>query len=236
MYGGNGAVCHGGAAEGEEEEEEIQEVAMSPGVTVSPVVGSQFALPYPLELTVVKKKAGSVYNLGDFSFKDPHGSILFLVSARNDSTRGKRVLLNSAGVPILSAHRKALSLYNRWDAYRGESPKQEDALFCVKRAAYFQLKTSLHVFIASPKKKSKPNFKVKGNYHERNCTVLHGSQIVAEVKKKGINANLPLEKDNFAILLQPGIDHAFIVALIIIMDDIHREQDHSAPPQGRDLG
>lgn len=215
-----------------EEEDEIQEV-MSPQYTISPVVGSQFALPYPLELTVAKK-ASPVYNVGDFSITDPNDHLLFMVSARNESTRSKRVLLNSAGVPLLCAHRKMLSLYNRWDAFRGEQPKPNEALFSVKRSAYFQLKTSLHVFLASHKKDSKPHFKVKGNYSERKCTILHGSQIIAEVKRKCTDANLQLEKDTFVILVHPGIDYAFIVTLILIMDEIHREQDHSSIPPTRD--
>ena len=74
-----------------------------------------------------------------------------------------------------------VSLYNRWDVFRGELPNPEEALFHVKRSTYFQVKTSLHVFLASHKKGSKPQFKVKGNYLERNCTIFHESQIVAEV-------------------------------------------------------
>lgn len=217
---------------GEEEEEEIQEV-VSPDTKVPPVVGVQFALPYSLHLAVVKKKGGSsLYNVGDFCFNDPYGKVLFLASARNEHTRGKRVLLNSAGIPILSAYKKMLSLYSRWDTFRGESMKDEDALFRVKKSAYFQVKTSLHVFVASHKKESKPSFKVKGNYHERDCRVLRGTQLIAEIKRRVANANSIAENDTFGIIVQPGVDHAFIAALIVIMDEIHREQDHNStqPP------
>ncbi|KAI5059019.1 hypothetical protein GOP47_0025338 [Adiantum capillus-veneris] len=218
--------------EEEEEEQEIQEVA-SPHylIKLPPILGAQFALPFPLHLVVLKKKGASpVYNVGDFCFLDPHGKVLFLASARNEHTRNKRVLLNSAGIPILSAHRKMLSFYNRWDAFRGEAVKDDDSLFSVKKSAYFQIKTSLHVFVAS-QKESKPSFKVKGNYHERDCMVLHGTQSIAEVKRKAMDGNLGSEKDTFVIMVQPGVDHAFIAALIIIMDEIHRDQDHSAHNQ-----
>jgi hypothetical protein len=65
--------------------------------------------------------------------------------------------------------------------FRGEVPKAEEALFSVKRSAIVQRKKSFHVFLASSeKRKNPPQFKVKGNYLKRNCTILHGSQIIAE--------------------------------------------------------
>ncbi|MCO5559470.1 hypothetical protein L7F22_013070 [Adiantum nelumboides] len=196
--------------EAEEQEGEIQEVA-SPQylVQIPPIVGAQFALPFPLHLAVLKKKGASpLYNVGDFCFLDLHGKVLFLTSARNEHTRTKRVLLNSAGAPILSVHKKMLSFYNRWDAFNSDSGKDDDALFSVKKSAYFQAKTSLHVFVAS-QKESKPNFKIK---------------------RKAVETNLASEKDTFAVTIQPGVDHAFIAALILIMDEIHREQDYSTQP------
>ncbi|MCO5615081.1 hypothetical protein L7F22_069369 [Adiantum nelumboides] len=217
--------------EAEEQEGEIQEVA-SPQylVQIPPIVGAQFALPFPLHLAVLKKKGASpLYNVGDFCFLDLHGKVLFLTSARNEHTRTKRVLLNSAGAPILSVHKKMLSFYNRWDAFHSDSGKDDDALFSVKKSAYFQAKTSLHVFVAS-QKESKPNFKVNGNYHRRDCMVLHGAQSIAEIKRKAVETNLVSEKDTFAVTIQPGVDHAFIAALILIMDEIHREQDYSTQP------
>lgn len=150
-----------------------------------------------------------------------------MVSGRGLAFRSKRVLLNGAGIPLLCATRKLLSLYDRWDAFRGDQPKPDDALFTVKRSAYFQLKTSLNVFLASAKKDSNPDFKVKGNYFERKCTVFHGSEIVAEVKRKFSDSNALLSKDTFTIDIQAGTDHAFIVALVVIMDEIHRENDQS---------
>ncbi|KAH7428203.1 hypothetical protein KP509_10G080300 [Ceratopteris richardii] len=178
------------AAEGDEtEEDEIQEV-ISPGSLAAaafdapPVLGAHYAMPYCLRMAVVKKKGASpVYNMGDFCFHDDQqAKLLFIVSARNEHTRSRRVLLDSSGVPIFVAQRKMLSFYNRWDAYRGESAKEEDALFSVQKSAYFQVKMSFNVYLASLRKDSKkPSFKVKGNYHGRDCRVLCGSQVVAEV-------------------------------------------------------
>lgn len=36
--------------------------------------------------------------------------------------------------------------------------------------------------------------------------------------------NVLLGKDTFGISVYPNVDHAFIVAIIVILDEIHREK------------
>ncbi|VVA14363.1 PREDICTED: LURP-one-related [Prunus dulcis] len=66
-----------------------------------------------------------------------------------------------------------------------------------------------------------PDLKIKGSWLQRSCVIYAGksSTIVAQMHKKQ-TANL-FAKDTFIVTISPGIDYAFIVALIVILDAIN---------------
>ena len=78
---------------------------------------------------------------------------------------------------ILSAHR-------RWQVYRGESSDSKDLLFSVKKSSLIQFKTELDVFLAANTSEQACDFKIKGSYFERSCTVSLGESntIIAQVR------------------------------------------------------
>lgn len=80
-------------------------------------------------------------------------------------------------IQILTAHR-------RWEVYRGDSSNSKDLLFSAKKSSMLQLKTELDVFLAANTKEDVPDFKVKGSWFERSCTIYLGnsSTIIAQVR------------------------------------------------------
>jgi hypothetical protein len=74
-------------------------------------------------------------------------------------------------------------MHDRWKAYRGDSTNSKDLIFTLKRSSLIQFKTKLDVFLASNKKQDVCDFKVKGSWFERSCTVYAGesNNIVAQV-------------------------------------------------------
>ncbi|KAJ6365748.1 hypothetical protein OIU76_030508 [Salix suchowensis] len=66
-----------------------------------------------------------------------------------------------------------MSVHRRWEAFGGESKDEKDLLFTAKKSKLFQFKTDLDVFLAN-NKGDVPDFKVKGGYAERSCSVLLG--------------------------------------------------------------
>lgn len=77
---------------------------------------------------------------------------------------------------IMTAHR-------RWQVFRGDSSSFQDLIFSVKKSSLFQLKTELHVFLASNTKEESWDFKVKGSWLERSCTIYARDEenVVAQV-------------------------------------------------------
>lgn len=118
---------------------------------------------------------------------------------------------------IMTAHR-------RWEVYRGDSTSE--LLFTVKKASLLQFKTNLDVFLAGNTTESLCDFKIKGSWLERSCVVYLGesTNIIAQMHKKHSVQSIVLGKDTFSVTVYPHVDHAFIVALIVILNEINLDR------------
>lgn len=119
-----------------------------------------------------------------------------------------------------------MSAHRRWFAYRGASNDSKDLLFELKKSSMFQLRTQLDVFLAGNTKQDNCDFKIKGSYSERSCTITLGDSeaIVAQMHRKAKLGNIILGKDTYGVTVYPNVDYAFIVALIIILDEVNEDR------------
>ncbi|GLJ38541.1 hypothetical protein SUGI_0785490 [Cryptomeria japonica] len=180
--------------------------------TVAVVAGRYFCAPYPIELTL--QKGGK-----DFIITDSNGNIVLIVAAFH----GKRLLQDDKGNVLLTMRKKKLSMHKRWEAYKGRTSAHKKLLFTAKKSSMFQLKTVLDVFLLSNFDQKHSDFRVKGSYLQRDCTIYRGKRVVAEMKRKYTTTNAVMEKDTFVVVVEPGIDCAFIVCLVVILDRITRK-------------
>jgi len=187
------------------------------------VVGQQFCAPYVVALTVTKKALS--LSDGDFVVSDVNGAVLLKVQGRVLSLHSHRVLCDAAGVPIVSMREKMMSMHKTWKVYRGDSSDQKDLLFTVKQSHMLQLKTQLDVFLAGNDRTC--DFKVKGSWFDRSCTFYLGdtNTIIALMSRQYELKNILLGRDTFGITVYPNVDYALIVAIVVILDAIHRERD-----------
>ncbi|KAL9315235.1 hypothetical protein ACSQ67_016236 [Phaseolus vulgaris] len=185
------------------------------------VIGPQFCAPYPVDLAVVKKVM--TISDGNFVVTDVNGNVVFKVKGSLMSLRDRRVLIDAAGHPLVTLRRKVMTAHDRWQAFRGESTDDKDLIFTLKRSSFIQFKTKLDVFLANNTKEDICDFKVKGSWLERSCVVYAGesNNIVAQMHKKHTVQSILIGKDHFMITVYPNIDYAFIVALIVILDEIN---------------
>ncbi|CAL9096764.1 unnamed protein product [Musa textilis] len=185
------------------------------------VVGPQFCAPHGFDLTVTRKAFS--WSGNDFAVTDVNGNVVLKVKGVYFSLRDRRVLLDAAGNPLLTLQQKIWSPHQRWRVFRGESTDSKDLLFSVKKSRLLQFKTTLHVFMASNTNEDACDFKIKGSYSERSCTVYLGESdsILAQMRRKYTVKNVLLGKDTFCVTVYPNVDYAFVASLIIILDEIN---------------
>ncbi|XP_008799835.2 protein LURP-one-related 15-like [Phoenix dactylifera] len=188
------------------------------------VVGPQFCLQYPVDFTVVEKALHITD--GNFTVTDVNGTVAFKVKGKMLSLRDRRVLLDNAGNPVLSMQQKVFTAHRRWVVYRGDSTDSKDLLFSTKKSSLIQFKTELSVYLAANTSEKACDFKVKGSYGERACTIYLGESdtIVAQMRRQHTLKNAMLGKDMFGVTIYPNIDYAFIVALIVILDEVNDDR------------
>ncbi|KAK1351538.1 hypothetical protein POM88_054225 [Heracleum sosnowskyi] len=193
---------------------------MAPEVVV---VGKQYTAPNQVDLTIVRKMMS--ISRGNFGVTDTNGNIMFKVKGKVMSLRTRRVLLDAAGTPIVSFQKKIMSMHSTWKVYRGDSNDSKDLLFTVRKSSLFQFKTQLDVFLASNTSKDNRDFKIKGSWFEKSCTIYAGnsSTVIAQMHKKHSFSSFVLGKDKFAVTVYPHVDYAFITALVVILEEINEE-------------
>ncbi|XP_076922548.1 protein LURP-one-related 15-like [Bidens hawaiensis] len=189
------------------------------------IVSPNFLAPYPVDLVIVKKLL--FLSDGNFAVTDVNGNVMFKVKGKHISLRDRRVLLDAAGVPILSFREQLISVHKRWVVFRGDSSDSKDIIFNAKQSSLIQFKTSLDVFLGNNEKENVCDFKVKGSWLDRSCTIYagDGNTIVAQMHKKHTVQSITLGKDTFAVTVYPNVDYAFIVALVVILHEINEDKN-----------
>ncbi|KAH9673243.1 protein LURP-one-related 15 [Citrus sinensis] len=187
-----------------------QQPSLIGGGAAVAVISPRYCCPYPVDLAIVRKVM--TITDGNFVVTDTNGNILFKVKGVFLTfIHQRRVLLDGAGNPILTLREKAMTAHHR---------------------------TKLDVFLANNTKEDVCDFRVKGSWFERSCTIYAGesSTIIAQMHKKHTVQSILIGKDNFAVTVYPNIDYAFIVALIVILDEINHASSSSSGGGAADVG
>lgn len=188
------------------------------------VIGPQFLAQYPVDLRVAAK----LLSLGECNLgvTDVNGTLIFKVKSKLLSIRDRRYLLDAAGNILATFQQKILTAHRRWQVFRGDSTNAQDLIFSVKKSSMIQLKSELDVFLATNTAENVPDFKVKGSWSERSCIIYLGLSniIIAQMYRKHTLSSVVFDADNFGVTVYPNVDYAFIVALVVILDEINEDR------------
>ncbi|CAK7343656.1 unnamed protein product [Dovyalis caffra] len=187
------------------------------------VIGPQYLAEYPVELTVSSK----LWSLGenDFKVSDINGTLIFQVKSKLLSLHDRRFLKDAGGNTLVSLRQKLMTMHHRWEIFRGESKEEKDLLFTAKKSKLFQFKTELDIFLANNTGEV-PDFKVKGGWQESGCFIYLGDSniLIAQMHRGHSLTTAILNTDNFSVTVYPNVDYAFIVALVMILDEINADR------------
>ncbi|KAL7173065.1 hypothetical protein ACSBR2_032521 [Camellia fascicularis] len=178
----------------------------------------QANLQMAIDLFVSKKRHG-VTRGGGLRFKDSSGNLVFRVERQSHKSALKRVLFDASGNPLIYIHRNQ---NGSWQGFKRDN-SEEVMIFRVERTLNALFRTELDVFpVGENGEESKSDFKMKGSPFHRSCTIYSGNSIMAQTSlmyKLGIQKVL-VPRHRFRLTIFPGfVDHAFVVALIVIFFD-----------------
>ncbi|TYG56900.1 hypothetical protein ES288_D08G100500v1 [Gossypium darwinii] len=189
--------------------------AYPPLATRVSVIEPEYCFPQPVDLAVVRKVL--TISEGKFAVSDINANIMIKIKGKIFSIHDRRLLTDAAGNPICTLRHKG------GKHGRKRSDVHSEAII----SSMIQLKTKLHVFLATSPKENVCDFKVEGSWLERSCIIYSGESntILAQMHKKHNVESVLLGKDKFMVMVYPNVVYAFVVALIAILDGINHDDD-----------
>ncbi|CAN8268030.1 unnamed protein product [Cochlearia groenlandica] len=184
------------------------------------IVSDQFCKPYAMDL-MVKRKVQN-FSKDQYQVFDSSGNLLLQIDGQAWGINRKRVMRDPTGFTILTMRQKGLALKNKWEVHGGESKERQDLLFMVKQSQTVSIKTSLDVFLPENnniKKRTTCDFHASGGYSNISFKVFKSDALIAEVTHKFAWGSFYKGKYNFSVRVNPEVDYAFVIALLVMIDD-----------------
>lgn len=184
-------------------------------------VSNTYCVPYVAQFNVDQQLMS--LRGGRFHITDPRGTLLFETKNKNIlALHERRLISDASGNPLVLLKKKIATMHERWSAYRGEHDHESNVIFHIAKSSLIQFKASFDIFLAK-NQTSTPDFTVKGNFFQRNYTVFFNGTPIAEARKKVNVATLLVGKEQYEVTVFPGVDHAFIASIIVIMEEAKHE-------------
>ncbi|KAK7358569.1 hypothetical protein VNO77_00502 [Canavalia gladiata] len=187
-----------------------------------------------LTLTVWRKSL--VISCKGFTVIDSCGKLVYRVD--NYIVHPNEVILmDASGNSVLTMRRRRkLGLVDSWFVYEGEMGKQhrrnklgksrESPVCCVRKRVNIldgNPKVQAYVYrVGLDSNKREAAFTVEGSYAHRRCKVLDEcKRAVAEIKRKeAISKDVSFGIEIFQLVVHPGFDPAFAMALVLLLDQM----------------
>ncbi|BBN12346.1 hypothetical protein MPTK1_5g19330 [Marchantia polymorpha subsp. ruderalis] len=195
-------------------------------VSVPPVVSPSFCVPYMAQFLIEQKVM--TLSSGRFVIADGQGRLLFDVESKMFGIHTKRILRDSKGIPLVLLKKMNVTLHDRWEAYRGDDSHDSNLLFIMKKSSIYQMKPSFDIYLSANTALTRPDFTLKGDFYQHSYTVFFHHTPIAEASKKINVQSVFAGKDQYGVTVFPGVDHAFIASLIVIVDQIQQDDTGSS--------
>ncbi|CAM8974061.1 unnamed protein product [Rhodiola kirilowii] len=191
----------------------------------SSVTDKAAAVAEPVVLTVWKKSL--LFNCSGFTVFDTKGNLVYRVDNYANSSKKEILLMDASGLPLLTFRRKKLSFGENWLVYEGESTS--NPLFSARKQVNLLNSKCLATITSANKNLA---FEIEGSYAQRSCVVYDQQQNrrpVAEIKRKeAAKGGADFGVDVFRLVVQPGVDPAFGMALVILLDEMFHSSKSSS--------
>lgn len=202
----------------------------APGVSVSSCHDHNLCEVHPPSTFTVWKRSLFLNGKG-FTVFDSNGNLVFRVDDYSSEAKYKLSLMDAVGNILLTMrrHKWRLGFNQRWDAFRGDGRGCGKPVFTVITSVLtpFSSKPSAKVVINPIKGQNTKacHYQMKGYLCKpaASFTLLGRSgEIVAQARRKQATSEVMLGDDVLSLVVQHGIDQAFVIGLLIIQSDIQK--------------
>ncbi|KAK6236570.1 hypothetical protein SCA6_011907 [Theobroma cacao] len=180
------------------------------------------------QVVLVVRRRPHVVNGGGFVVTDCSQKVVFRIDGCGVlGTKGELVLRDGNGDALLLIRRKggmveALSIHKRWKGYTFDYEGSQKLVFTLKEPRSSCLAKNNAIRIATEPKGS--SFEIKGYFPDRNCSIIDSiGNIVAQIGVMKEVDELMASKDLYHVVVNPGIDQAFVFGVISVLDYIYGE-------------
>ncbi|GLJ10817.1 hypothetical protein SUGI_0135690 [Cryptomeria japonica] len=183
------------------------------------VIDDKFCSIKSTTFTVWKKSL--IFNGKGFTVFDSAGNLAFRVDNYASNAKSEILLMDDVGNVLITLLRKRWNLHRRWDGFRGDTVQREKPIFTVTKSSFFSNKIRANVFLDFARQIKRCDYQMEGWSCKSSCTIFSASRdIIAQFKQKEAKSDLMLGNDVFTLLVQPQVDQAFIMGLIVIFYQI----------------
>ncbi|KAF5481703.1 hypothetical protein F2P56_002336 [Juglans regia] len=185
------------------------------------------------KVLLIVRKRPHVISGGGFVVTDYSQKVIFRVDGCGILGRKEELILRDGGGDALLLIRRkqaamveVLSLYKNWRGYTSDYEGSQKLVFSLKEPNSFLVKNNVMRISTEPRVSKKDwDFEIKGYFPDRDCSIVDTKgNIVAQMAggKKEV-PGLMTSNDLYHVVVQPGIDQAFVFGVIAILDYIYGE-------------
>ncbi|RDX79383.1 Protein LURP-one-related 15, partial [Mucuna pruriens] len=173
-----------------------------------PVISTSYCAPNSVNLQI-NTENGDTFDI--------NGNRLFYVKDTLFTLHNRRVLCDDKGNPIVTLYNKNMTSHGRCKVFRGKGNDASELLFSVKKSPKKCGMIKLGVFLAKNEDESMCDFRVIIRQNKSSCAVYAAESptVVAQMENNW----------GFNVWVNPNVDYAFIVALLIIINEMVDEDD-----------
>ncbi|KAG6537227.1 protein LURP-one-related 8-like [Zingiber officinale] len=176
-----------------------------------------------VELTVWRKSL--LFNGNGFTVFDSEGNLVFRVDNYAVGSRNEILLMDADGKPLHTIRRKRLSLGDQWLIYNAEETINPQFTVKKNHARLLHSKTLAHATPCASGSNSRLGYNVEGTYSRRSCAFFDDERRqLAEIKRKESAQGVALGLDVFWLIIEPGLDASFAMAMVILLEQMFGSQ------------
>lgn len=157
---------------------------------------------------MIKQK---IFSFGDnFTINDELGNPHYLVRGKVFSLGDKLRIYDMQGNELIYIEQKLFKLLPEYTIYYNGSP----AAKVKKEFTFFKPKFNIESYIG--------NYTIDGNFWGMDYVILKAGSFAAQISKKWFAL-----RDTYGVDISDDEDHAFILALVIVIDQVVHDSNHN---------